>query len=206
MNWLHIAFHAGSCSFQANSAASTIPAMIASPASVHVWMQPCASQQWKRTSDPCGLEPCGKFFFFFFLLSCFDAAGLRPLYQHLLTVGAHTCIRHSGHKKRPHMKGLSLCLRAAFGGFGCCFLPVCGASSLLWTLQAWADLNWANCATHHQHICARRDIFNTASVEDFCIKCCIWMGRVAVCPPVMRIWVDAQSISVQGPYHLFMLP
>lgn len=98
-------------------------------ASVHFWMQPCTSQQWKHTSDPCTVlsrvaRCCCSSLSAFWQLSCFDAAGLHPLNQHLLTVGVHTCICHSGHKKRPHMKGLSLCSRAAFGGIWV-LLPPC---------------------------------------------------------------------------------
>lgn len=119
---------------------------------------------------------------------CFDAADLHPLNQHLLTVGVHTCIRQSQHKKRPHIKGLSLCLRPAFSGFRCCFLPLWSASSLLWTLRAWADLNRATLPLisgmyPHQRKYTRRDIFTASSVEIFLGKSAAYGWARCCLPP-----------------------
>lgn len=122
----------------------------------------------------CSLLP-----FRLFQLSCFDAAGLHPLNQHLLTAGVHTCICHSQHKKTPHMKGLG-------AAFFCRPALIPNPVNCAPHLQIGASA--ARCSPTQ---CARRMSASSAAC-----------GRVRhglPPPPVRRIGVDAQSTSVQWP-------
>lgn len=137
----------------------------------------------------------------------FDAADLQPVNKHLLTVGVHTCICHSQHEKRPHIKGLSLCLGPAFQllGFFMLLSPSVECLTPLWTFWAWADLNWATLSftsdtNLHKYTTQRQAIFTAASV-DISVKALHMNGLTAVCPPVMSIWVCTKwrSLTLRSP-------